>query len=888
MISQHSINVTRLDTGEERNTFTHWHMMPATELSFQPPEPKYVYEETGGVDGSLDETENAADRVLYNNRTGSWEFYITNRADLQPNIDSGITWADMQSDLSNFLHGQKCKIQFEDDPNYYYIGRLKISGFDPNKHYQHVTIDYDVEPYKYELDEFDSGTLSVSTTSTLTSYGSPMPAIPKITINSSKFAFNQKAALTRGEAVWMLYNFKTYTRSGHEQYPPVETTSFLDVSEDDYYYESVVWAQYYGITSGVTEYIFGGENVCTRAMFIQMLWKTVGSNERNSNIPFTDVKINAYYYNAVKWAWYHQLIAGDGNGHFMPNEPMTRQHACAILYKCADEPSFTDTSDFTDLEGTEQIYPWYYLAVIKLNNMGYVSGYSDGTFRPANYVTRGQFIQMIYASAGEPMESITYPWTDIPDNLHNAAMYVYSHGIASGTSATEFSPDRTMERKEMIQMLYQYGNYRAISNTNLDYWNMTGLEDQDDSALSGYEVASDVHQSDYYYIAVAWGVVHDITTLDSGHRFNPDQKSTRAMAAQMLFKLCKILEGWTDTAETIVPTAGGGSSTELNAYTGSWTQGYYSSLSESFITDSAYLRSDFISVSSSSRTGVSNYSPQGTKWKAHWFSNADASSFISESSWQTGGSRIAVDKPNSARYCVVSVQAQTQENINLIADEPWFAGELNVSDGTIVNPSSENSYRTGYIDVRGIDYLHFGSRAEGYSFAVSFYDTNGQFLMSNGWYTGQQTWSHSRGSAVYFPTATAYIRCSVSSTDDTMAQSELSNFFCTGDSTDTPSAEDIYLFTVDQVDATIFSDIVKYSVDYSEAIRFCYSEDIIDAPMCEYAPMTVRLANDKIDKTTEVAYGQNDVPELTVYDGENDWTVTGTGTYRIQYKRGSL
>ena len=189
-LTDHSINIQNVATGEERNTLLHWHMYPATELNMAPPEPKFIYEDTPGVDGSLDVSEDTADRVLYNDRNGEWEFYITNKPLDVPNIDDTISWAQMQSDLSNFLHGQKVKITLADDPNYYYLGRLNISGFDPNKHYQHVTIEYQVEPYKYEIEDYDSGTRTVQTTDSVTAAGSPMAAIPTITINSDKFAFH--------------------------------------------------------------------------------------------------------------------------------------------------------------------------------------------------------------------------------------------------------------------------------------------------------------------------------------------------------------------------------------------------------------------------------------------------------------------------------------------------------------------------------------------------------------------------------------------------------------------------------------------------------------------------------------------------------------------------
>lgn len=55
--------------------------------------------------------------------------------------------------VANALHGKNVKIIFDEDPEYYYQGRLSVKDFVPNKSTRTVTIEADCEPYKYMLNE---------------------------------------------------------------------------------------------------------------------------------------------------------------------------------------------------------------------------------------------------------------------------------------------------------------------------------------------------------------------------------------------------------------------------------------------------------------------------------------------------------------------------------------------------------------------------------------------------------------------------------------------------------------------------------------------------------------------------------------------------------------
>ena len=123
------------------NTWDDWHLIPASRPLFNPPGVRTNYIEIPGMDGILDATEILSGRPLYENRTGSNEFYVMNGYG---------SWAGRYSEIMNYLHGKKVKAILEDDPFYYYYGRMSVNQWKSEKDWSKITLDYDFYPYKME------------------------------------------------------------------------------------------------------------------------------------------------------------------------------------------------------------------------------------------------------------------------------------------------------------------------------------------------------------------------------------------------------------------------------------------------------------------------------------------------------------------------------------------------------------------------------------------------------------------------------------------------------------------------------------------------------------------------------------------------------------------
>lgn len=126
----------------DKNSFDDWHLVPVSRPVFQPPGVKTKFIDLPGSDGSIDLTETVTGYPLYDNRSGSLDFYVMNGFD---------EWHQIYSDISDYLHGQVLKVVLEDDPEYYYEGRFSVNQWKSNKDYSQISIDYNVNPYKWSL-----------------------------------------------------------------------------------------------------------------------------------------------------------------------------------------------------------------------------------------------------------------------------------------------------------------------------------------------------------------------------------------------------------------------------------------------------------------------------------------------------------------------------------------------------------------------------------------------------------------------------------------------------------------------------------------------------------------------------------------------------------------
>ena len=89
-----------------------------------------------------------------------------------------------------------------------------------------------------------------------------------------------------------------------------------------------------GLMAGVGAKTFSPNTTSTRAQIVQILYKLSGDTTDYSKYytPFTDVKRDDWFYNAVAWAYDHDIVKGTGEHTFSPDAPIQREQMALILY----------------------------------------------------------------------------------------------------------------------------------------------------------------------------------------------------------------------------------------------------------------------------------------------------------------------------------------------------------------------------------------------------------------------------------------------------------------------------------------------------------------------------------------------------------------------------
>ena len=203
--------------------------------------------------------------------------------------------------------------------------------------------------------------------------------------------FSDKALTKAVTSVKLTANTTVYakwTQNGGTAQNP-----FMDVKEGAYYYDAVLWAVEQKITSGTSATTFSPDASCTRAQMVTFLWRAAGSPKvENGKNPFTDVKADAYYYDAVLWAVEKGVTSGTSATTFSPDATVTRGQTVTFLYRNAGSPEVSGTMPFTDVEADA----YYAKAVQWAVQQKITTGTSETTFSPMSDCTRGQIVTFLY------------------------------------------------------------------------------------------------------------------------------------------------------------------------------------------------------------------------------------------------------------------------------------------------------------------------------------------------------------------------------------------------------------------------------------------------------------------------------------------------------------
>lgn len=188
--------------------------------------------------------------------------------------------------------------------------------------------------------------------------------------------------------------------------------------------------------------------------------ETEQPDEPASDLPYRDVRANDWFYDAVKFVSDEKLMTGTGANTFAPNLTTTRGMIVSILYRLEGGPQINGSSPFTDVKDDD----WYGDAVRWAERAGVVSGTSATTFAPNAAITREQLaaILMNYANYKHENTSARADLSKYSDVgkisswANDVMAWAVSKGYISGMTATTLAPQGSATRAQVAAILQRY------------------------------------------------------------------------------------------------------------------------------------------------------------------------------------------------------------------------------------------------------------------------------------------------------------------------------------------------------------------------------------------------------------------------------------------------
>ena len=164
---------------------------------------------------------------------------------------------------------------------------------------------------------------------------------------------------------------------------------FIDIAPDAWYKDAIQYAYDNGLMTGVSATEFAPEATTTRAMIVSILARLEGVTTAEA-AGFADVDDNDWYATAVNWAANVGVVNGYEDNTFRPNTAITREQLAAILmnyaaYKGEDVSNRADLTSYTDQPST-----WAEEAISWSVAEGLLTGVTADTLQPQGAATRAQ------------------------------------------------------------------------------------------------------------------------------------------------------------------------------------------------------------------------------------------------------------------------------------------------------------------------------------------------------------------------------------------------------------------------------------------------------------------------------------------------------------------
>ena len=193
---------------------------------------------------------------------------------------------------------------------------------------------------------------------------------------------------------------------------------------------------------------------------------------------------------------HEEYIAGYPDGTVRPDGKITRAEVSAIFARLTENSAPANySSKFSDVRA----YDWFCDSVMKLSNKDIIKGYPDGTFKPNKSITRAEFAVIASKYIKNP-KAADETFSDVPMNhwAKDAIAMVKAEGWISGYTDGTFKPDAPITRAEAVSIVNRMFDRAADGEFVREHgFEIKKFNDLTDKHWAYYEIMEAVHTHDY-------------------------------------------------------------------------------------------------------------------------------------------------------------------------------------------------------------------------------------------------------------------------------------------------------------------------------------------------------------------------------------------------------
>ena len=222
------------------------------------------------------------------------------------------------------------------------------------------------------------------------------------------------------------------------------------------------------------------------------------------------------------------VLSDDGAAERTSGQCIKKNDALFVRVETTHLSTFVVMRDaalpFTDVADTA----WYADAVQYVYENGLMTGVSESEFAPDGTATRGQIVTILWRLAGSPVVNYAMRYADMDEGAWygEAVRWAASTGVVTGYSESSFGPNDAITREQLAAILYRYVKTQGQGFTGMWYFPLR------------YDDAASI--SDWADEAMHWCVMKGLLNGTSETALSPQLTATRAQLAAILQRFCEL------------------------------------------------------------------------------------------------------------------------------------------------------------------------------------------------------------------------------------------------------------------------------------------------------------------------------------------------------------